>query len=63
MQKGSSISRQNFNENLETHHLALTLFNHIPGFYLEKGFFNPHHLSLIICAFKHTTIDITILCK
>ena len=31
--KGSSISRQNLNKNLETLHLAPTLIYHLPGFY------------------------------
>ena len=32
VKEGSSISRQNFNENLETLHLAPTLFYYLPGF-------------------------------
>ena len=44
-QEGSSISRQNLNENLETLHLAPTLFYHLPGFYLKTGFLNPHPFS------------------
>ena len=40
-QKGSINSRQNLNENLETLHLAPTLFYHLPGFYLKTGFINP----------------------
>ena len=47
LQEGSSISRQNLNVNLETSHLALTLFYHLPGFYLLL-FLNPHPLSLVI---------------
>ena len=47
LQEGSSISRQNVNENLETLHLAATLFYHLPGFYLKTGFLNPHPLSLV----------------
>ena len=30
-QEGSSIRKQNFNENLETVHLSPTLFYHLPG--------------------------------
>ena len=45
MQEGSSISIQNLNDNLETLHLAYTLFYHLPGFYLRTGFLNP--LSLM----------------
>ena len=36
----------NLNENLETLHLAPTLFYYLPGFYLKTGFLNPHPLSL-----------------
>ena len=46
LKDGSSISRQNLNDNLETLHLAPTLFYHLPGFYLKSGFLNPHPLSL-----------------
>ena len=45
-QEGSSISRQNLNENLETLQLAPTLFYHLPGFYFKTEFLNPHPLSL-----------------
>ena len=44
-QEGSSISWQNLNENLETLHLAPTIFYHLSGFYLKIGFLNPHPLS------------------
>ena len=44
-QEGSNISRQNLNKNLETLHLAYTLFHHLPGFYLKTGFLKPHPLS------------------
>jgi hypothetical protein len=47
-QEGSSISRQNLNENLEPLHLAPKLFYHLPGFYLKTGYLNPHPLSLLI---------------
>ena len=47
-QKGSSISRQNFNENLDALHLVLTIFYHLPGFCLKTGFLNPYLLSLIL---------------
>ena len=46
MQEGSSIRRQNFNENLENPHLAPMNFYHLPGFYIKTGFVNPHPLSL-----------------
>jgi hypothetical protein len=45
-QEGSSISRQNLNENLETLHLVQTLFYLPTGFYLKKGYLNSHPLSL-----------------
>ena len=48
VQEGSSISRQNLDENLETLHLAPTLFYHLPGFNLKTGCLNPHPLSLNI---------------
>ena len=48
-QEGSSISRQNFNANLETLHLAPTLFYHLPGFYLET------RLLLILCPWEITS--------
>ena len=54
-QKGSSISRQNLNDNLETLHLAPTLFYHLPGFYLKPGFLNLYPFSLLqtfICYFS-----------
>ena len=51
-QEGSSISRQNLNENLETLHLARTLFYHLPGFYLKIGFLNPYPLSLSFPTLK-----------
>ena len=44
-QEGSSSSRQKLNKNLETLHLAPTLFYHLPGFYLKTGFLNPHPFS------------------
>ena len=47
-QEGSSISRQNLNENLKTLHIAPTIFYHLPGFYLKTEFLNPHSLSLHI---------------
>ena len=41
-----SISRQNFNKNLETLHLAPTQFDHLPVlFYLKTGFVLNHPLS------------------
>ena len=40
-QKERSIRRQNLNEDLETIHLAPTLFYHLPGFP------NPRPLSLL----------------
>ena len=46
-QAGSSISRQNLNENLETLHLAPMLFYRLPGFHLKTVFLNPHPLSLL----------------
>ena len=46
-QEGSSISRQNLNENLETLHLAPTLFYHLLGFNFKTWFLNPHPLSLV----------------
>ena len=30
-----------------TLHLATTLLNHLPGFYLKTGFLNPHHLFFL----------------
>ena len=41
-----SISRQHLNENLETLHLAPTLFYYLPGFYLKSGFLYTHPLFL-----------------
>ena len=40
-QEGRGINIKNFNENLETPHLAPTLFSHLPGFYLKTGILNP----------------------
>ena len=52
---GSIISRQNLNENLETLHLAPTLFYHLPGFfYLKTDFLNPHPLSLSLGNYTTT---------
>ena len=34
IQEGSKISRKKFNDNLETLHLAITLFYHLPGLHL-----------------------------
>ena len=45
-QEGSSISRQNLKENLETLHLAPSLFSHLPGFYLKTWCLNPRPFSL-----------------
>ena len=46
------ISRQNLNENLETLHLAPTLFSHPPGFYFKTGFLNPHPWSFALIHMK-----------
>ena len=45
-QEGSSISRQNMNENLKTLHIAPTLFYNLLCFLLKTGILNPHPLSL-----------------
>ena len=36
MQMGGGINRKSSNENLETPHLAPTLFSHLHGFYLNR---------------------------
>ena len=41
-----SIRRQNFDENLETLHLARTQFYHLPSFYPKTRFLRYHPLSL-----------------
>ena len=46
LQEGSSINRQNLNGNLETHHLAPTLFFHLHEFILKQDFQIPNPLSL-----------------
>ena len=50
-QEGSSISRQNMNENLETLHLAgapMLFIIYSCSFYRKRGFLNPHPLSLVL---------------
>ena len=46
MQEGSSISRQDLNEYIESLHLAPALFSNLPGFCLKTGFLNPYPLYL-----------------
>ena len=58
-QEGSSISRQNLKENLESLHLALTLFYYLHGFCFKTEFLNPSPLSLIITIM----IDINLFSK
>ena len=53
MQEGSSISRQNLNENLETLHLLTAQFYHLPGFYPKIRFLRNHTLSLDIMRTIH----------
>ena len=45
-QEGSSISRQNFVENLETLHPACTQFYHLPVLFPKTGFLTNHCLFL-----------------
>ena len=40
-QEGSSISRQDLNEKMESLHIAPALVYHIPDFYLKTGFLIP----------------------
>ena len=49
--EGSSISRQNLNDNLDTLHRTPTLFFHLPSFYLKTGCLNPHPLSLTLTVY------------
>ena len=54
-QEGSSISRQNLNEKIETLRLAPTLFYHLPVFILKHDF-----LILILCPWgmrKNTKLN------
>ena len=39
--EGRGKTEKNLNDNLETPHLAPTLFSHQPGFYLITGILNP----------------------
>jgi hypothetical protein len=58
-QEGSSISKQNMNENLETLHLSPTVFYHLSAFDLKTGFLNPHPLSLAVqCLCRNVTAEI-----
>ena len=53
LKAGRSSIGKNLNENLETLHLAPTLFYHLSGFYIKTGILNPHPLYLFKSLF-HT---------
>ena len=45
--KGVLLADKTLKKNLETLHLATTLFYHLPVFHLKIGFINPHPFSLM----------------